>query len=194
MMLGVAMNHIRKTACLAVALCAMAPVASSAQRPGEITFYSQIGFRGQSYTATGPREYARVPFKVRSARVAQGASWQVCPSTGYRGNCNTVRSSQANIAWTVNSVRPVATPVPLPQPVPPGHTGQSLRGMSAEFFPRPTAGSGRVLSCKSGAASCAAEAADRFCRSQGWTASSYERQETVSGRIYLADVLCTRTR
>ena len=37
-----------------VAAGLMVPMSASAQRSGELTFYSQIGFRGQSYTVTGP--------------------------------------------------------------------------------------------------------------------------------------------
>jgi hypothetical protein len=65
--------------------------------------------------------------------------------------------------------------------------------MSAEFFRAPSSNGQRVISCPQGSAACAADSADRYCRERGWTASSYERQETVAGRNYLADVLCTRT-
>jgi hypothetical protein len=149
-----------------------------------MTLYSEIGFRGKSFTVTGPRENLRVGFTVRSVRIAPGESWQVCTGSSYRGNCNTARENAGNIAWNVQSARPVGTST----------AGQSLRGMAAEFFPRPTDARGRVASCSSGTPACAAQAADRFCKTRGWTASSYERQETVAGRIYLADVLCTRTR
>lgn len=163
-----------------------------AQRGGEITFYSDIAFRGRTFVVTGARDYARVPFTVRSARIARGEAWQICADVQYRGRCNTVDSDQGNIAWTVNSVRP-ARGTPGPGPGAPG-SERTLRGMSAEFFVQPSAGGRRVASCTSGAAACAKDSANRFCQSRGWTASSYERQETVAGRNYLADVLCTRTR
>lgn len=184
------MNPIRRITCIALMLCAVAPMAGSAQRVGQITFFSQIGFRGLSFTVSGPSETVRVPFRVRSAQLAQGDMWEVCPQARYRGNCNVISTSQGNVAWTVNSVRPVSPAVTLPEPIP--GVGQSLRGMTAEFFPRPSDTSGRVVSCTQGTAACAAQAADRFCRSRGWTASAYERQETVAGRNLLTDVLCTR--
>jgi hypothetical protein len=168
------------------------PASASAQRAGEVTFYSGPAFSGQSYTVTGPREHVRVPFRVRSARVAPGETWEVCTADEYRGDCITVTQSQLLAAWTVNSVRP-SNVTTLPAPVTPG-PAQSLRGMAAEFFPQPSDASGRVISCTSGAASCAAASADRFCQTRGWTAAAYQSQETVSGRNYLADVLCTRTR
>jgi len=106
-----------------------------------------------------------------------------------------VDQDQGNVAWTVASARP-ARSGGGGGPGGPGAPGreQSLRGMSAQFFVQPSEGGRRVPSCASGAANCAAQAADRFCVSRGWTAASYERQETVAGRIYLTDVLCTRTR
>jgi len=64
--------------------------------------------------------------------------------------------------------------------------------MRAEFFPAPESGGRRVMSCTSGAAACAAESAERFCKSIGWNRAAYQQQQPVSGRIYLADVLCTR--
>ena len=184
------MSVTRKLSGLAHATVLVLPAGASAQRAGQITFYSGPGFRGESHTVTGPREYARVPFRVLSARVAPGEVWEICTSAQYRGDCIMVNESQAIAAWTVNSARP-SRATTLPAPVTPGR-GQSLRGTTAEFFPQPSAGNGRAPSCASGAAACAAESADRFCESRGWTASSYQRQETVSGRNYLADVLCTR--
>ena len=189
------MTPITRMAWFAAVAALALPPAAAAQRSGEITFYSDMAFRGRTFTVSGPRENINIPWKVRSARLSGGA-WEICTRSGYRGQCNQVSRDQGNIAWTVASARPSgAAPVPLPQPLPrPPPAATSLRGMSAEFFPAPGDRGGRVPSCPSGAAACAAEAADRFCQRQGWTASSYERQETVSGRIYLADVLCTRTR
>jgi hypothetical protein len=163
---------------------------ASAQRTGEITLYSNIGFSGRAYTVTGPRTNITLGWAVRSVRVRGGGAWDLCTRTSYRAPCNRVTQNIGNIRWTVASARPVETAVPLPTPAP---GGQSLRGMSAEFFVAPSDARGRVESCRAGTAACAAQSADRFCRSRGWTAASYERQQTVAGRNYLADVLCTRT-
>ena len=180
---------------IALAVAVTLPTGAAAQRSGQLTFYSNIGFRGQSYTVTGPRTNVRVPFSIRSAQVAPGESWEICTGSEYRGNCQTIAESVGNVALSVRSARPVtATTLPAPVPAPPANA-QSLRGMASEYFPQPSDGNGRVLSCPggSGSTACAAESADRFCKSRGWTASSYERQETVAGRTYLSDVLCTRT-
>ncbi|PZQ60952.1 MAG: hypothetical protein DI570_13335 [Phenylobacterium zucineum] len=192
------MPQVTRAAWIAVAIAIALPATSAAQRPGpgqgpgEITFFSQIAFRGQSYTVTGPRETVRIPWTVRSARISGGGAWEICSRAAYRGQCNEVTETQGNIAWTVASARPSRGGGGGGGPPP--SNGGSLRGMSAEFHPQPAERGVRVIPCNSGAAACASDAADRFCRARGWTASSYERQETVAGRNYLADVLCTRTR
>lgn len=193
------MKQARKIVALALVALMVLPVGAAAQRAGELTLFSEIGFRGRTYVATGSRSSIFLTFTVRSARVAPGEAWEVCSNIAFRGQCNVVRESQGNVAWQVASVRPsraATLPAPMPPPVPgpgPSPIAQSLRGMSAEFFPQPADGTGRVLSCASGAASCATDAANRFCQMRGWTGSVYERQETVAGQIFLADVLCSQT-
>ncbi|WP_129791339.1 hypothetical protein [Sphingosinicella sp. CPCC 101087] len=177
---------------LTLALCAAAagtcflstPV--PAQNRGEVILFSQIGFRGQTFVISGERQTVRVPWAVRSARVASGEQWELCSRTRFRGPCNRLSRNVANVRWAVASARPTA--IMLPEP----GGGESLRGMSAEFFPRPSDGRGRVISCASGAAACAADSARAFCRSRGWNGAGYHRQETVGGRNFLADLLCTR--
>ncbi|WP_114952073.1 hypothetical protein [Sphingosinicella terrae] len=169
------------------------PASVQAQRRGEVMLFSQNGFRGQTFIVSGTRPTLPIPWTVRSVRVAPGEAWDLCTRTGFRAPCNRVAIDTASVSWRVASARPSQV-VTLPEPVPPvGGGGGSLRGMSAEFFTQPSDGRGRVISCASGAAACAADSANRFCRSRGWTAASYHRQETVGGRNFLADVLCTRT-
>ena len=178
---------------LCLALCVFAAPAA-AQRAGEMTFFSNPGYGGSRYTVTGPRENISLPWAVRSVLIAQGENWQVCSGNRYRGDCTVWTSSERNVRRIVASARP-STITTLPAPVLPGggDAGQSLRGMSAEFFAAPLSGGRRVVGSRSGTPAQAAEAADRFCRSRGWTASSHESLQTVGGVHYLADVLCTRT-
>ena len=167
--------------------------AALAQRPGEMTLFSNPSYSGSRYTVTGARENIALSWTVSSIQITPGARWETCTRTRYRGVCTTISSSVANVRRTVFSARPVSA-VTLPAPLPPagGAAGPSLRGISAEFFRTPSSNGNRVISCPSGASVCAAASADRFCRSRGWTASSYQTQETVGDRRYLADVLCTR--
>lgn len=170
--------------------------AALAQARGEMTLYSAPNFGGTRYTVTGPRQNIALPWPVRSIRIIRGERWQVCARNGYQGGCATFDGSVSNLRRIVASARPLGVPTPLPQPVPPGgggNPGPSLRGMSAEFFAAPRSGGRRVEGSRRGIPSEASAAADRFCRSRGWTASAHERMQTVGGVNYLADVLCTRT-
>ena len=47
------MRGLKITCGALLAAVALLPSTSAAQRPGEITFFSDIGFRGQSFTANG---------------------------------------------------------------------------------------------------------------------------------------------
>lgn len=183
---------IAATALTAVALAA--PSGAEAQRRGEMTFFSNMSYSGARYTVTGPRENVSIPFPIRSVIVAPGERWEICSRTGYR-DCIMISENIANLRRTVASARPWQTPAPPgpgPGPGPGGgSSGPSLRGMSAEFFRAPE-NRGQRIECRQGAAACASENADRFCRGRSWSGSSYERLETVRGRNYLADVLCTR--
>ena len=191
------MRLIRKAGLLTLAAVLLAPIAALGQQRGEMTFFSTPVHSGSRYTVTGPREHIDLGWQVRSVIIAPGDQWEVCTGPRYRGTCTRLDKTATHIRYSVASARPVGGFTTLPAPIPPGAgggaSGPSLRGMSAEFFRAPAGGGRRVESCPNGAAACAAERADAFCRARGWTASSYERQETVGGRIYLADVLCTRT-
>lgn len=169
----------------------LAPAPAGAQAAGEITLFSEPDYHGQAYRLSNSRESVNLRWMVRSARVVGRDSWDLCTRTRFRAPCHRLSASNRNIRRVVLSVRRNAV-VPPPQP-PQAGAGPSLRGANAEFFTAPRNASGRVPSCVSGAAACAKDSADRFCRSRGWTASSYRRQETVNRQNLLADVLCTRT-
>lgn len=186
---------MRRLGAIALAAGAMLVPASQApaQVPGEITLFSLPNQRGQTFVVRGSRNDIRLAWAVRSVRVARGQAWDLCTRTNHRDPCHRVAQDMANVNWRIASVRPSQV-VTLPEPPSfAGSAGPSLRGMSAEFFTTPMTTGGRMPSCASGAAACARQSADRFCRSHGWTAASYHRQETVRGTNFLADVLCTRT-
>ncbi|MBO9622803.1 MAG: hypothetical protein J7500_08825 [Sphingomonas sp.] len=185
--------HLRPLSGLALAAGLLLVPGASAQRAGEITVFSGIGFTGRAFTLSGQRDTLNLGWTVRSVRMGGGPAWDLCTRTNFRTPCNRVTRNVTNVRWTVASARPtVATPGPEPIP-PQGGGGASLRGMTAEFFVAPADARGRIETSRQGTAAAASEAANRFCRSRGWVGSSYERQETVGGRNFLADVLCTRT-
>jgi hypothetical protein len=165
---------------------------------GEATIYRDPGFQGPAVFVGEAKSNLELRWSVRSIRVRSG-TWELCARSRFRAPCITVSADEPDIRrfapqmYMVQSMRPLgyAPPAIIHPPA-----GTSLRGMAAEFFPAPGGRDGRrLLSCENGGATanCAAATADRFCKSIGWSGSASQRQETVNGRVYLADVLCTRT-
>lgn len=161
----------------------------------EATFYRDINFQGPAVFVSGPNPNLGLAWRVNSIRVKSGR-WELCEQTNYRGPCRTYDRDTIMLGSPlrgrqVQSIRPTGW---NGSPGEPG-SNQSLRGMAAQFYPAPAQNGYRVLACRSQSAnaSCAAETADRFCASMGWRASARQSLETVRGRVYLADVLCSNT-
>lgn len=170
----------------------MAPIGQ-----GEATIYRDIGFQGPAVFVGEAKENLGLSWPVRSIRVRSG-TWELCARTRYRSPCAKVSADESDLRrvsrflYAVQSMRPLGYAPPV-QPDPPA--GTSLRGMSGEFFPAPGRNGYRILSCPNGGstANCAAQTADNYCKSLGYGGSASQTQETVARRVYLADVLCTRT-
>lgn len=166
---------------------------------GEATIYRDLGFQGPAVYVAEAKPNLGLSWPVRSIRVRSG-TWELCARTRYRSPCARVSADEpdlrnvSRVLYAVQSMRPLGGVVRPPEPPAPP-AGQSLRGMSAEFFTAPGVNGYRMLSCPDGGstANCAARTADNFCRSVGYAGSASETQETVNRRVYLADVLCTRT-
>ena len=165
---------------------------------GEATIYRDTNFSGPAVFVGEAKTNLALRWSVNSIRVKSG-TWELCARTRYRSPCITVSADEPNIRrfapqmMMVQSMRPLGyAPPVIEHPA----AGTSLRGMAAEFFPAPGNSNGRrVLACGYGSASanCAAETADSYCKSIGWAGSARQSMETVNSRVYLADVLCTRT-
>jgi Beta/Gamma crystallin len=170
----------------------MAPIGQ-----GEATIYRDLNFQGPAVFVGEAKENLGLAWPVRSIRVRSG-TWELCARTRYRSPCARVSADESDlrrvsrVLYAVQSMRPIGYAPPV-QPDPPA--GTSLRGMSAEFFPAPGRNGYRILSCPNGGstANCAAQTADNYCKSLGYGGSASQTQETVNRRVYLADVLCTRT-
>lgn len=185
----------------ALTLAAVAPAQNDKMAPmgeGEATIYRDVNFQGPAVFVGEAKPDLGLSWPVRSVRVKRG-TWEICSRTRYRGRCAIVAADEPDLRGrtglfdTVQSMRPMGARPPEDIAPP---AGTSLRGMSSEFFPAPGDANGRrIVSCatSSGSANCAAKTADDFCKSVGWSGSARETQETVGRRIYLADVLCTRT-
>lgn len=185
-----------------VALPAVGTIPSSVSAQGrvEATIYRDVNYRGPAVAVSGATPDLALAWPVTSVRVASGR-WQLCSGTNYRGNCITLTASTANITGRLGpqsrlgSIRPLSGGGSGGGGGGAGDHGPSLKGMAAEFYRAPVLRGARVEACARGSvtANCAAQTADNFCRSAGWTASARESMETVGRRVYLADVLCSRT-
>lgn len=174
-----------------------------ASQGGAATIYRDPNFRGPAVAVDRANSNMQLNYQVFSIR-ARG-SWELCPEPNFRGQCLIVAQDTADLRRTYNwpgrlqSMRPISGGPPPFQPPAGGggnqQWGQSLRGMSSEFFPAPRQGNSRVLACTRGTAtpSCASASADQFCRSRGWRHSAREMMETENRRAYLADVLCANS-
>lgn len=186
------------TAGIAVAVTAsaqtdkMAPIGR-----GEATIYRDAGFQGPAVFVGEAKSNLGLAWSVRSIRVRSG-TWELCARTRFRAPCFKVSADENDLRriypllYAVQSMRPTGYAPPVPQDPP---AGTSLRGMSGEYFPAPGVNGYRILSCPNGnsTANCAAKTADNYCKSLGYGGSASQTQETVYSRVYLADVLCTRT-
>ena len=165
---------------------------------GEATIYRDANFSGPAVFVGEAKTNLALRWSVNSIRVKSG-TWELCARTRYRSPCITVSADEPNIRrfapqmMMVQSMRPLGyAPPVIEHPA----AGTSLRGMAAEFFPAPGNSIGRrILACSYGSATanCAANTADSFCKSVGYGGSASQTMETVNSRVYLADVLCTRT-
>lgn len=187
------------TAGMAVAAAALAQTDKMAPiGQGEATIYRDAGFDGPAVFVGEGKSNLGLAWSVRSIRVRSG-TWELCARTRFRAPCFKVSADEPDLRrvypllYAVQSMRPTGYAPPIDVAPP---SGSSVRGMSSEFFRSPGDASGRrILSCSYGSATgnCAAKTADSFCKSGGWGGSASQTQETVNGRVYLADVLCTRT-
>lgn len=184
---------------LAILLGAAMPALAQDRMAPNAQFFSGLNFTGRSLTVTREMPIFMATWQPRSVRMGGGSSWEVCDQRNFRGRCTVITGSSSNLmaqvgVGGVGSVRPAdSRPTPLPQPVPGGH-GASLKGMAAEFFPAPENRGRRIEACnrEGGSAACITREADSFCRSIGYVRSRNSTAQTVGGRIFLADVLCSR--
>lgn len=167
----------------------MLATGANAQQSAEATLYSHGNFRGGGMVLTGPREKMD-PVQVESLQLTPGSAWELCSGRTFSG-CKQFSESRKSMIMTVRSARPVGSVIPEGASASVAGlkgTGTSLRGLASEFFVTPDEGGNRVE--VGGAAGSLSERAAGFCRAHGWRDSPYQREQSVGGRKYLADVLC----
>ena len=192
--------RVRVMAAAAIVLAATAPAAAQDRMAPNAQFFSGANYTGRSLTVTREMPIFAATWAPRSVRMGGGSSWEVCEQRFFRGRCTVVTGSSSNLMAQlgvrgVGSVRQASgVPTPLPQPVPDRPGGQSLKGMAAEFFPAPEYGGRRIDACQreGGGAACITREADNFCKAAGYVRAKNGAAQTVGGRIYLADVLCSK--
>jgi len=192
--------QLRVVLAAAIALAAAAPAVAQDRMAPNAQFFSGTNYTGRSLTVMRETPIFAATWAPRSVRMGGGSSWEVCEQRFFRGRCTVVTGSSSNLAAQlgvrgVGSVRQASgVPTPLPQPVPDRPGGQSLKGMAAEFFPAPEYSGRRIDACQreGGSAACITRESDTFCKSAGYVRSKNGAAQTVGGRIYLADVLCSR--
>jgi hypothetical protein len=181
----------------AVALAAVLPAAAIAQDADQATIYDKGNFKGRSITLDGPTRFPS-PFAAKSIQIPQGKAWELCSGNTFTG-CKEFNQSDRGMVFNVRSARPVAAIITaVPTTGGPaaeitkigGGPWPSLRGLASEYFIAPDSGGNRIL-IASGKSEEASRLAEEFCRARGWRTSAHERLQSIEGRAYLADVLCS---
>ncbi|MDX2209304.1 MAG: beta/gamma crystallin-related protein [Sphingopyxis sp.] len=200
------MQRFKKAGLVAVAVLALGggvavTVAQDKMwRPAEATIYRDVGYNGPAVAMRDSNPDMGLAWPVNAIRVQSGV-WQLCEQRNYRGRCRTYDRDTPMLGSlrrgiTVQSIRLLGG----------GGSGgggypgemardQTVRGNFAQFHTQPSMNGYRVESCPVGnaTAACMKRNADAFCRATGWNGSGKAHQETVRGRVYLADVLCVRS-
>ena len=175
----------------AAAIAAAVPATVSAQADNEVKLYNKGHFSGAKRTLNGPTQL-EAPFTMRSVTIPADREWEFCSGATFTG-CRSLSQSVPAMVMTVRSARPVAkmlTSGAQIGPVSAGGAGSSLRGIASEYFVLPEQGGNRV-EVSPGTSEGTSQRAREFCRARGWRESPYARRQDVSGRYFLADVLCS---
>lgn len=175
----------------ALALAVGAPALAQDRMAPNAQLFSGTNYQGRSVTVMQDMPTIPATWSPRSIRMGGGSSWEVCELPNFRGRCTVLSGSSANlqVQLGVSGVRSIRAAA-----VGGGGGGPSLKGMAAEFFPAPEYRGRRAEACgrEGGAAACISREADKFCRAVGYGRAAHSAAQTIGGRIYLADVLCSR--
>lgn len=172
----------------AIAMASDSMPASAQTSGGEAVIYSRALFKGAERSISVPTR-AMGEFVAKSIQIPPNTAWELCTGNTFTG-CKKFTHSLPSMVMTVRSARPVAPPIPASASFSGGPvkgSNASLRGLASEFFVMPQEGGNRI---EVQGSTGAGERATEFCRTHGWRAAAYDREQTIEGRRYLADVLC----
>lgn len=178
------MVRLSKFGAAIAAIMVAGPAVAEADQ--QLTIYSSTRFREASRSFAGADEVIKPAFKALSVRVPEGSVWELCIGEGFHG-CRRVDHSITSGAFSIRSVRPVATAIRTAPNI--RVENKSLRGADSEFFVAPTRGSERV-GLAGGKLGTMQESADAFCRTAGWRRAAHARLQSTGSTYYLIDVLC----
>ena len=178
----------------AAAIAVLLPGQAQAQEqaPAELTMFAKGRYKGATYSVSGASQSMRIPFTVNSVQIPEGQAWELCSGNTISG-CKEFTQSDPSMVMNVRSVRPVAariTTVDKAAGAVVTGPNPSLRGMASEFFVAPDTNGARI-EVPAGTGEAMSVAAREFCRVRGWRYSVHARLQTLDGRTFLADVLCS---
>lgn len=184
-----------RTLLIAVALSAGA--VGAAEVP-QLTLFSDRFYRGdaQRFTADQPQLSAITPQSLKIE-----GRWELCSDSDFKGQCMEVDRNYPVAAglgsgFSLKSLRHLPAGGGAGKPaasVIPG--GTSLIGVASRYWTAPTYGRERILACPNGTSNfnCGHDTAEEMCRRAGYRSVRYWQLQTVDTRVYLADILCTRS-
>ena len=180
-------------------LVALALAGLAAAPAPQLNLFADRFYRGETQVFTADQPHLATPLKPQSLRII--GRWEICNDDDFKGRCIEIDRDypvEAGLGegFAVRSVRLLAPGQGAGKPtagVQPG--GSSIAGVASRYWPAPTYGSERILACPDGKASfnCAHDTAEDMCRRAGYRVVRYWQLQTVEGRAYLADILCTRS-
>ena len=187
-----------RTVVLTVIACACM-AAAPMPGPAKLTLFSERFYRGDSQSFVSDQPRIAVPIAPQSLSII--GRWELCSGHNFEGRCIEIDRDypvEAGLGdgFTVRSARQLVPGQGAGKPtagVQPG--GISVAGVASRYWPAPTYGKERILACPSGKASfnCAHDTAEDMCRRAGFRVVRYWQLQTVEQRVYLADILCTRS-
>ena len=182
----------------ALALLAGVAAAPAPENP-KLTLFSERFYRGDSQAFTADQPRLAMPISPQSLAII--GRWELCSGKDFEGRCIEIDRDypvEAGLGdgFAVRSLRQLVSGQGAGKPtagVQPG--GTSVAGVASRYWPAPSYGHERILACPSGKPSfnCAHDTAEDMCRRAGYRVVRYWQLQTVDGRVYLADILCTRS-